>query len=181
MEFLSKLIESVAWPVATIFLGVLVLRELKSGLIERLMPNGGKFRGPGFEFEANANFQRQTSAASEAARKAKVVVVAHEAASDLNDDLTPYDRVIVSWRELAAAFTARAVSIGGVDDKRRINQNLQVMRDRGAFDEHVLASVSDLFQARNSVRKLGPQSIAEADAETFVETANALAQLFLGK
>lgn len=177
MDTLAQLVGSLAWPLTALFLGLMILRELKNGLLAKLMPYGGSVKGPGFELQANAAFQRQTTAAKQAATKANVAVVEQERA-DPEKDLTPYDQVIDAWRELATVFTAKAVHHGGVDDKRKIYLNIENLRTKAIFDEAVLDSVSDLFQARNSVRKLGADSIAEVDAETFVQTATALTKVF---
>lgn len=171
MENFTALIGHLAWPATVTILGLVFIRELKRGLLDQIMPNGGTF-------EAGASgFKFQTNSARQSVRNANVQVL-DEIKVEPDPDLTPYDQVMDSWRELAAALTATAVSLGGVDDKRKIMQNLRLLRESAVYDSDVLDGVRKLFQARNSARKLGPGSLAEDDAAIFVGTANALTKVF---
>ncbi|NKL38782.1 hypothetical protein GFL49_34820 [Rhizobium leguminosarum bv. viciae] len=170
MDTITALVGHLAWPLTALLLGIMVLKELKGGLISALMPNGGSIEAAGFKL--------QTNAAKQAARKANVAVV-DEPKAESDKDLSPYEQVMDAWRELATALTAKAVELGGADDNRKIYLNIEILREKGVYDTDVLSSVRDLFQARNSARKLGADSLAEADAESFVQTAKALTQIFI--
>lgn len=85
MEHLTAIIGHLAWPATAILLGLICVRELKSGLLTKVMPNGGLIEGAGFKV--------QTYAAKQSTQNANVEVTdAIEVAPGRG--LTPYDQVI---------------------------------------------------------------------------------------
>lgn len=171
MEHITIIVGHLAWPVTIFALGLIVVRELKRGLLSKVLPDGGSIEAGGFKL--------QTYAAKQHVRNAKIHLP-DEIEIDPKKGLTPYDQVIDAWRELARAVTETAVKHGGIDDQRKINSNLDTLREKGAYDIEVLDGVGELFQARNSARKLGADSMAETDATAFVSTAKALTKVFGG-
>jgi hypothetical protein len=166
MEHLTAIIGHLAWPITAAAFGLVILKELKGGILGRILPNGGFIEGAGFKFE--------TYAAKQSVQNANVEVVEPIEVRGIS----PYDQVMDAWRELATVVTTRAVQHGGVEDLRRINDNLKVLSAANAYDPALLRAVGKLFQARNSARQHGADSMAEADAVEFVATANALAKVF---
>jgi len=53
MDTLAQLVGSLAWPLTALFLGLMISRELKNGLLSKLMPYGGSVMGPGFELQTS--------------------------------------------------------------------------------------------------------------------------------
>jgi hypothetical protein len=86
--------------------------------------------------------------------------------------------IFVAFLDTTETAIPIAVKKGGVDDQRRINLNLEILEGKGSYNVEVLEGVRKLFQARNSARKLGADSMAEDDAAAFVSTAKALAKVF---
>lgn len=137
MEQLATIIGHLAWPVTAAVLGLLLVRELKAGLLGKALPNGGSFEAAGFKL--------QTFATKQSAKKA-YLAVAEDVEIGPERGLSPYDHVMDAWRVLADAVTASAVRHGGVDDLRRINPNLETLRAARVSDPELLEGVSNLFQ-----------------------------------
>jgi hypothetical protein len=124
MGHITTIIGHLAWPVTAIVLGLVFIKELKAGLLGKILPHGGSIEAGTFKFQTNAARQSARSAA---------VPVADSIEIEPEKGLTPYDQVMDAWRQLAESVTAAAVRQGGVDDQRRIYANLDILRESGAY------------------------------------------------
>lgn len=169
LEHFTAIVGHVAWPITTIALVLVALNKIDQGLVGKLLPHGGEVEGLGFKVKTNA---------AQASIKEAQVDVAEVPPPAPETGITPYDRVMEAWRELAKAVTAKAVRLGGQDDQRRIYPNLQILRDKSTYPPSIIDGVANLFEARNSARKKGADSMAEDDAEGFIIAAETLKTYF---
>lgn len=172
---LIQLVGASFWPAVAIFGIVYFQKALASGLLQRVLPNGGSISLGDAKFEVGRSVQNAEEAADSLATVPKEAIVSQ--ADQIEDENSnPYDLVMDTWNELANSVTKYSVKHGGYDDRRQVWSNLEILVAKGKLLEAEMGAVRDLQKARNSIRKLG--IVDKATAIKFAETARRLSASF---
>lgn len=174
-ELFVDLVGHLAWPVAGGMLVVLLLRELKSGLLQKILKDGGSVEVWGAKVTVAAVEGVKIATASANVQLVKPIYLSGEAV-DAEEALTPYEKVMTAWAELASGVVALAVGHGGFDDQRRARENVELLGEKGIMDAALQAAIRSAQSARNSIRGTGPASVGLDAANSYAETAYSLRQ-----
>ena len=174
MRFIADLVGSLAWPVTALSLGLYLIRELKAGLLQRIMEGLGSLKVAGV-LELTRQAVQQASQAAEEADIPIIEVASDESVDESDADRpTPYETVMESWTALAIILTELSVRYGGKDDQRCVRENLQLLIDRQVIDAKFYEAVRSLQQARNGIRRSGEGSVGPASADDYVKTTRSV-------
>lgn len=163
------LIGKLAWPLTALILGFALLRELKGGVLGRIIPPGGSLRYGEFSI-TNA-----IVAAKEALAGSDVPVLspayAETALSGNAEELNPYELVMTAYSGMAAAVAELAERYGGWNDQRYVWDNIDLLLKKKIIDQSLYDAIRSSQQNRNGVRKMGADSVDEAAARSFATIA----------
>lgn len=158
-----------AWPIAALVIMFVLLKEIKGGLVTKLIPPGGSFRYGEFRIS------REIEEGQEAIVTADVPLATPEYALPGNDDssehLTPYEIVMKAYSGMAAALVELASQHDGWADQRYVKDNIEWLLKKKVIDGGLFGAIRSSQRVRNSIRRLGEDAVTEADARAFAETA----------
>ena len=172
LTFITELIESVAWPITTIILVVLLRKP-----IVNLLPLMKKLRYKEFELE----FSQQVSEL-----KAKADIILKEESESENQDTQASDHLInlvsyspraaimESWIELETAAVDVVSSIWNQPNKeifRNMSNLGKYLYQNKIFDDIQLSIFNQLRQLRNKSAHAEELNLNEADAKVYVQMA----------
>jgi len=175
-ELVVTLVGHLAWPVAAGALGFLLLRELKSGLLQKVLRSGGSIEAWGTKITVEAVENAKVATASANVRLVKPVNPPDGGIDDWEKP-TPYENVMLAWTDLASAVVAFAKVHGGFDDQRRVRENVDLLVEKKLIDPALGVAIRSAQSARNSIRRTGPQSVELEAADSYAETAYSLSQV----
>lgn len=181
MDAIVQLIGHLAWPVASIILAILLLRELKAGLIKTVFREIGTLRVGNFEitkYVEGAVEQAKSEAQAANIEVIPVVESEEERAGEGEEELSAnalYDQIQDSWTEIAEVVTDLAVLQGGYRDQRKVRENLQILVDRGVIDASLFDIIRSLQQIRNGIRRAGPGNVSVKAVRDYKATVTSVA------
>ena len=173
---LIELFGDLAWPIAALIAAIYFINTLKSGILTKILPDGGTISFGDARVEVRKNLE-EAEHATESLRDIPEEVPLSRDEENFDDVTEPYDLVMDTWYELADAITGFAVAHGGEDDRRKVWTNLEHLVYCGQLSEEKKGAVRDLQKARNSIRRL--QEVDRTSAKRFAETARKLTNNFL--
>lgn len=172
---LIALIGSALWPGVAVFGILYILKALKSGWLQRVLPEGGTISFGDAKLEVGRSLQHAEDVADKLTEVPKVAeITAADEKADRESE--PYDIVMDSWYSLADSITKFSVQHGGYDDRRQVWSNLEILVDKSQLREAEKGAVRDLQKARNSIRRL--KAVDRETAVRFAETARRLTRSF---
>lgn len=171
MNDFAAIVGHLAWPLTALIISYLFLKELREGLLNKLLPDGGRVRAGAVEIEI-------IRAAGKSLRAAgvdqPVETPKEENTSNVIPEDEPYDRIIDAWRKASFVIADLASKHGGKKDARRSYENIDLLETRGLISPDVADAARNLFRARNSIRRLPSEQVTEEEASEFTKNARAL-------
>lgn len=178
MEFAALLFDFVArmsWPVVALILGRMILKELNSGLVAKIVQPGGSIEYGSVKLtvseldEAKAKVESVVGSVEETPEYAEKSISTN---IQFEENFSPYEIVMTSWGDLANSITSLANSHDGYNDRRQIWSNIEILREKGVIDPNTEAAVRSIQIVRNGIRRT--QRVTESEAKKFAQSAFAL-------
>ncbi len=158
-----------AWPIAALVILFVLLKEIKGGIVAKLIPPGGSFKYGEF------TISREIEEGEEAIVTADVPLETPDYALPWHDQttgqLTPYEIVMKAYSGMAAALVELASQHDGWADQRYVKDNIEWLLKKKVIDGGLFGAIRSSQRVRNSIRRLGENAVTEADARAFAKTA----------
>ncbi|GAA3703086.1 hypothetical protein GCM10022268_10980 [Sphingomonas cynarae] len=158
-----------AWPLAALVIMFVLLKEIKDGIVAKIIPRGGTLKYGEFTISG------EIDAGQEAIVTADVPLATPEYAlpspDHVSGNLTPYEVVMKAYSGMAEALVELAAQHDGWIDQRYVKDNIEWLLAKKVIDGGLFGAIRSSQRARNSIRRLGEDSVTEADARAFAETA----------
>ncbi|WP_293876637.1 MULTISPECIES: hypothetical protein [unclassified Sphingomonas] len=165
-----QLAGQLAWPITALIIMIVLLKEIKSGIVTKIIPPGGSFRYGDF------TISREIQQAQQAIASTDVELETPDYAQPTHDEyddeqLTPYEIVMKSYSGMSTALAELASQHDGWNDQRYVRDNIELLLKKRVIDGGLFGAIRSSQQARNSIRRLGESAVTEEQARAYAETA----------
>ena len=175
LTFLSKLIDSLAWPVSVFLVAVLVRKPLRS-----LMPLLHRLKYKELELEFGQRVEEiKTELARELPKESQLALPSAEAQPLVRlAEVSPRSAVLEAWRgvELAALEAARKLAGDEFRNRTLTYQALRFLERNKAIDGNVITLLRDLRGLRNDAAHAPDFALSSTSAVQYAASAEAVAR-----
>jgi hypothetical protein len=178
-KLLVSLVGYLAWPVVALIVGLSLIRELKGGLLAKIVQPGGTIEYGGMRLTVAEETEQAKHSVEALGIRLETPGYAEaepDAYDPKVDSLDAYEIVMTAWSDLAEVITQLAVKHDGWDDRRQVWSNVEILRDAKVIDHNTEAAVRSVQQARNSIRQKG--EVSRETAKEYARTAYSLKKRF---
>ena len=180
MEYLIKIIETLAWP-GVVLISVYLLRKP----ITELIPQLKKLKYKELEMEFNHELEALSKKSQESRARVEIEAPKEEEDYYLQQvkEVSPRAAIMESWLELEATAISTAQHFKITPEKKRINFHMavQALRKNDVLTDQDIANINDLRALRNKAAHEIDFPITEDEAAKFMEIARDQAEIVAGQ